>query len=348
MLVIDADGHIEESPSMFERLEPEFRHRRPQPVVLERDSIYGERNALWIIDGQAFHFGSNPTAMERAQRKPASIGAQEMTDIEARLRDLDAEGIDQHVVYPTLFLSATTPDAALEAALHRCYNSFVGEACARSGGRVHFAALAPFRVPDEAAREVRRARALGAVSVMVQGVVWDRALDDPRLFPLYEEIAALGLPLVVHFGPGSPVLRDAISSPGGFHSSVLPVLMGFHAILSSGLMETFPRLRVAFLEAGSAWVPWLGQQVGRLGASSKTAAAYFREGRMFVACEADEDIGHLVSYTGEDAVVAASDYPHSDFSHEDHLVEAIMSREDLPIRVREKLLGANAQALYGI
>jgi predicted TIM-barrel fold metal-dependent hydrolase len=56
----------------------------------------------------------------------------------------------------------------------------------------------------------------------------------------------------------------------------------------------------------------------------------------------------LVSCIGEDAIVIASDYPHHDPSTEEDMVRAIMERDDLPIRVREKILSDNPQRLYNL
>src|SRR5207248_1245487 len=121
--------------------------------------------------------------------------------------------------------------------------------------------------------------------------------------------------------------------------------MGFKSIFSGGILARFPRLKVAFLEAGSAWVPWLIQQIRRDGSSVRDPADYFREGRAYVSAETEEDINYLTSFIGEDAVIVASDYPHADPSTEEHMVDGVMAREDVPLRVREKLLAANPLAL---
>ena len=81
---------------------------------------------------------------------------------------------------------------------------------------------------------------------------------------------------------------------------------------------------------------------------SRDPADYFREGRVYVACEADEDIENVIKSTGEDSLMVASDYPHSDASHEDNVVEAIMRREDLSLQVKEKILSENPNRLYQI
>jgi len=355
MGAIDADGHVEESVAMFDRIEPAYRDRRPLALQFDLDTAYGRYNAIWLIDGEIYPkmvgkggvtLGT-PTLMERARMKPVSIPAQELTDVGARLGDLDAAGIDKQVVYPTLFLTTTTEDVKLEAAYLRAYNDFMADAREQSGGRVNFAALVPIRDVPGSIEELRRAKTLGAVSVMLLGIAWDRTLDDEALCPFYEEAERLDLPVCLHFGWGCPQITAVFDARGSFNSATLPVLMGARSVLSSNLLEEFPKLRFAILETGSQWLPWMLHQIKRSG-RRQDPARYFREGRAYIACEADEDINYLTDVVGEDCFVVASDYPHGDPSHEDNLSAAIMAREDVPLRVREKILSINPQRLYGI
>jgi hypothetical protein len=120
MKYIDADGHVEECPTTFsdQYLEPAFRPQRPS--VIGRDGL-----AYWVIDEQMFprrvgrgcnNLGT-PASYEgiptrHTALKPDSIESMELTDINARLRSMDAEDIAIQVVYPSLFLAyplQTTP-----------------------------------------------------------------------------------------------------------------------------------------------------------------------------------------------------------------------------------------------
>jgi len=252
-------------------------------------------------------------------------------------------------VYPSLFLTTVADDVKLEAALMRAYNSFMADACSKSSGRIRFAALVPIRDVEESIRELRRARGLGAASVMLLGVVWDRCLGDEAMVPFYKEAAELDVPVSIHFGRGCPAINNAFDvAEGFFNSAVAPVLMGFHSIIASGVLEKFSTLRFAFLETGALWVPYLIHQLRRSKKAAKDPAQHFREGRVYVACEADEDINYIVGCIGEDSIVAASDYPHGDPSAEEHMVEAIMSREDVSREVRKKILSTNPQRLYSL
>ncbi len=88
-MIIDADAHVEESEAMFDRLDKEFRPRRPLPVRLATDTVYGKYNAVWLIDGETYPklvgkggtIFRTPTIMEAASLKRESIGAQELTDV---------------------------------------------------------------------------------------------------------------------------------------------------------------------------------------------------------------------------------------------------------------------------
>jgi predicted TIM-barrel fold metal-dependent hydrolase len=339
---------------MFGFLEKEYHPRRPLVLQFETDTTWGDNNAVWFMEGQTFPkmYGrggvifSTPTQMKVAGRKSVSIGAQELTDVPARLADLDKMKIDKQVVYPTLFLTTTADDVDLEAALLRAYNSFMADACAKSGGRIRFGALLPVRDPVESVKELRRAKSLGAASAMVLGIAWDRSLRDKKMYPIYEEAEKLDIPLCVHFGWGAPALTGLFEWQESFVSAALPVMMGFFSLMSSGVLETFPRLRLAFLESGSEWVPYLVHQLKRGKKVRRDPLEYMREGRVFIGCESDEDINYLVQFVGEDALVAASDYPHTDPSQEETLVESFMGREEIPLRIREKILSHNPKRLY--
>ena len=101
-MIIDADAHVEESEAIFDRIDKEFRPRRPLAVRLDTDTVYGKHNAVWLIDGDTYPklvgkggtIFRTPTIMEAASLKRESLGAQELTDVAARIRDMDKVKID--------------------------------------------------------------------------------------------------------------------------------------------------------------------------------------------------------------------------------------------------------------
>ena len=79
-----------------------------------------------------------------------------------------------------------------------------------------------------------------------------------------------------------------------------------------------------------------------------SSAELFREYRLFVACEADEDIPYLAQYTGEDHLLIGSDYPHSDPSREDQFVNVLNARDDLSPQLRQKIMSDNPREFYSL
>jgi predicted TIM-barrel fold metal-dependent hydrolase len=358
-MIVDADAHVEESAAMFERLDEEFYCRRPLPVRLDTDTVYGKYNAVWLIDGETYPklvgkggtIFRTPTIMEAASLKRESIGAQEITDVDARIRDMDKVKIDIQVVFPSLFLTTTSADLRFEAALLRAYNSFLGECSAASKNRIRFAALVPIRDLAESIKEIRRAAKIGAAAVMLHGMAWDKLLGDESLFPFYEAAADLNLPICVHLGWGCPALTNIFDASTNFYSAILPVIMGFNSIMTSAALEKIPNLRLGFLEAGCGWLPYLIRQARRDNARRKKAKdpiEYFKTGRVFVTCEADEDINGVAEVVGEDSFVLGSDYPHGDPSRQEDMVAEFRERTDLSPRMVEKMLSDNPRRLYGI
>ena len=120
--VIDADTHIAESEQMWDLIDAEMRPRRPVLLSMPEDTLYKDWNATWLIDGNIFPkpVGKGgfrlitPSASKiQSSRKDLSVPCREMTDIGARLADMDRLGIDTQIVYPTLFLVHLTEDADL-------------------------------------------------------------------------------------------------------------------------------------------------------------------------------------------------------------------------------------------
>jgi hypothetical protein len=112
LVVIDADGHVEEHDLTFsdKYLDPAFRAQRPQ--VVATDGL-----AYWMIEEQLFprrlgrgcHNLGTPTSYGGkrtlfTQSKPESLESLELRGPDARLRDMDAEDLGVAVLYPTLFL----------------------------------------------------------------------------------------------------------------------------------------------------------------------------------------------------------------------------------------------------
>lgn len=358
--IIDADTHISESEAMWDMMDREMYPRRPVLLKAPEDTLYGPRNAFWLIDGNifpkpngkgSFRLITPSASKHELSRGDIHLPFREMTDIPGRMGDMDKLNVDTQVVFPTLFLIYLTDDPVLEIALCRAYNRFLAQACAKSGGRIRWVAIPPLKSTDESVQELKWAKDNGAVGVFFRGIEGTWTLDNPYMFPIYKTANDLELPVCIHTGAGCPAFLDLFDVERNHtfgHSRVQP-LLAFRDIIANRIPEQFPRLKFGFIEASAGWVPFLLHILKRLFKEKWKFSSdpdMFREYRIFVAAEADEDINYIARFTGEEQLIIGSDYGHQDPSEERQLVAAMRARQDIPQPLTDKILFDNPKRFY--
>jgi uncharacterized protein len=363
--VVDADSHVMEVAETWDYLDEEFRDRRPIAVQAKGLPTMSQMDSFWLIDGQIHPrlwgrgttISGTPLEMSFARSKPFSVASQGLTDIDARLRDLDAFGIEIQVLFSSILFHRLTDDPQFEAALMRSYNTWMARTCAQRPQRLKWAAVIPLRDTAACVAEVRRARELGAVGLMIGGTAGDKLLHHRDLGPFFAAACDVNLPVCVHTGWSHPGLTHTCEDPYAalLLSFTLPVLMAFFSLTAGGVLDRFPQLRVAFLEAGSEWIPYM---VGRMDHyhsvirtlswgpySKKLPSDYLGEGRLYVTCEAEEPLlPNVLKLVGEDHVMIEGDMPHAEAR--DTGIGELRKRADITETAKQKILRHNAIAFY--
>ena len=373
MRVIDADGHVEENPATFsdKYFDPALRSQRPR--VIGMDGL-----AYWMIDEQLYprrvgrgcHNLGTPVSYDgkptkHAARKADSLESMELTDLSARLSIMDEEDIAVQVLYPTLFLAyPLSSNPALLTAMCSSYNRWLGD---RLGGHDRLKWVGVVNLDDISAAvgQVREAKRLGAAGIMVLGTAGDRLLDDPALFPFYEAVSEAQLPLAVHVGWACPSINNLFTHiyPSGVIAFLMPVLMGFVSLISGGVLDRFPNLRVVFLEAGCLWIHFMLDRLEhRFKHSSKNLAhvvsetaprealppmEYIRSGNLYFSAEIEDALlPQVLDLVGEGQIVFGSDMPHGD--RERFAARSLLQRNDIGEAAKAKILLKNPVSLYGL
>ena len=285
--VVDSDTHVAESLSMWNLIDADMRHRRPVLVSMPDDTLYKDWNALWLIDGNifpkpvgkgGFRLITPSESKIQSSRKDIRVGCREITDVAARLADMDRLGVETQVVYPTLFLIYLTDDPELDVALCRAYNRFMARAWAESKNPLRWVVVPPLRSIEESVKEIKSAKTNGAVGVFFRGIEGNYTLDNPYFFPVYQAAMDVDLPICIHTGSGDAV-GDSNVRPGK-KPAVVP--FGFPAI------ARFPRSCVKSNSRNvSSPALWFHRGFGKLGPVSHPQA----ETRQHQALEAVLEIG---------------------------------------------------------
>jgi predicted TIM-barrel fold metal-dependent hydrolase len=378
MKVLDADSHALEPMNMWqEYVEPRYRGDAPRLIVdenkIERMVLGGE-----VMGPGAFPMGgvgtpgglTDPIAVQSTTYEKAYPGG---WDAAIRIKDMDAEGIDQTVIYTSIGLFfGGDQEPLLIGALCRAYNNWIADFCKQAPDRFSAMAIVPLMDVEASVVEARRAiEQLGLKGVMIRPNPYaGRMLHDPAYAPFWREMQRLGAPIGIHEGATGNIpfagVERCKKHPGAEHPGYLAFVMSHilchpheqqiaaMQLICGGVLEKFPALKVAFMESGCGWLPyWLHRLDEHREAlpyflpELKMAPSDYFKRQCWIATEGDEaDMASILQYVGDDRVVWASDYPHFDYKLPGALDWS--KRSGLSEEVLEKLLWKNAAALYGL
>lgn len=361
MAVIDADAHINENPMAWVEL------AKQHPDWLTFGEVEGGHAA--IIEGRAYPKQAGPARgvpIDSALHPEALEGA---FDLDARLRDMDSEGIDVQVLYGGLSIGTTSfEDHGFARDFAHAYNGWLlDEVCAHSE-RLKGVAVVALQDPAGAAAEVADAAGRGAVAVTIPPAVRlspgaaPVALDHPDLTPFFEAVVDADLAVGVHNAPGmnTPLpAADLFDNYAQVHQLSFPVdqLVAFTALTMGGVLDRFPALRVAFLECGVGWVPYWVDRAHEhrekrgdlLPGMQAEPREYIERGQCYFSFECEDPfVGHFVEHFGPDSLIWASDYPHWDCEFPGTVATTREVNEALDPAILTKAFDDNPRRLYGL
>jgi hypothetical protein len=249
------------------------------------------------------------------------------------------------------------PDAAV--ALASAVNDWLIEEWLNKETRLRASLVVPSQHPALAAREIDRvAGHPGFVQVLLPAR--SRLPYGNRTYgPLWEAIARHGLVGGIHFGgvPGNP------PTPSGWPSYFLEEYAGMAqvfqtqtvSLISEGVFDLYPTLRVALIESGFTWLPahmWRFDKEWRnlrriVPWVKRAPSAYMREHMRVTIQPLDAPpeprfMSEVIDQIGsEEMLIYASDYPHLHAT----TPEAALFPGLSPSLVR-KITSENARAFY--
>jgi uncharacterized protein len=282
----------------------------------------------------------------------------DVADVPTRLRDMDREGIEVSVLFPTSAFGITqSPEKDYAAAFCRGYNDWIAGVCKESP-RLKGIGLVPFQDVPAALAEVDRAiTKLGLAGITIASFGLKDHLGTPIFWPIYEELERRNTPLLVHNsrqGPAGEIRFDTFLFA---HTVARPfeTMIDCAALIYGGVAEKFPKLRIAFLECGCGWVPYWMDRMDEEWEKRQCEAPllkakpseYITRGNWFFAAEPEEStLPYVMDRIGDNKIIFASDYPHWDGMFP-YVVSTIRERKDISEESKQKFLGENARRLYG-
>jgi predicted TIM-barrel fold metal-dependent hydrolase len=334
--------------------------------VLKADTLFPYLPEHWVEHVQQSRF-KGPTDTAYPPKAPSTTRPDALIDgmpasaslEHLRTRALDATGAELAILNCAYAIdSIHHPDAAV--AFASAVNDWLIAEWLEKEPRLRASLVVPSQLPEYAAREIYR---IGGHPGFVQVYLPVRAQHPygSRIFrPMWEAIARQNLVAGIHFGgaPGNP------PTPSGWPSYYFEEYAGMaqvfasqlQSLISEGVFEQWPTLRVTLLEGGFTWLPahlWRMDKEWRnlrrtVPWVKRSPSAYVREHvRLTIQpLDAPDNLRQLTEVieqlSSEDLLLYASDYPHV------HPSDPLAVLEQLPAGLARKIASDNARSWYGL
>jgi predicted TIM-barrel fold metal-dependent hydrolase len=384
--IVSIDDHVVEPASIWtDRLSSRWQGAGPR-VVRERvdknldpagDAGEWEWCDVWYYEGIRFPIqrviGSVGFDPEDVEKKPVTFDEMRpgCYQAEERLLDMTIDGVDVSVCFPNLWVRfcgqrfLEGEDKELAQLCVRAYNDWMAEEWAgRSGGRLVPVSIIPLWDPVAAAVEVQRNADRGFRVVCFSELPsW---MGLPSIFSgEWDAFLAVcndtDTVVAMHIGSASGFIRSSPDAPDSVHVANLYInsSLSLSDWLVSGLLDRFPRLKLAYAEAQAGWMPYIVQRLdglweqgnayNRLRQTLAHPPGRYFEDHIFTCVFSDPvGLGPLLEVVGEHNVSFETDYPHPDGTWPNSKARAAEQLAGVDLSVASKIVRGNAERLLGL
>jgi predicted TIM-barrel fold metal-dependent hydrolase len=356
--IFSADGHIVEPKDLFTanmppslaeygiraKLEDDYMVTRAGNAVINRVRL--NRAPMITRDGETFGRGN-------------ILGA---SNIEGRLVDMEAEGVDAEIVFPSmgLFTYLVENDEA-ELATCQIYNDWHAKFFGEHLSVFVRCGLIPVRNFNYAVEEIARLVSLGFTAAMLPAFVPPGmpGYNEDAWDPVFEAGQKHGIVFVLHTGTGRPDVR-AEKGPGGavinYTVQACDAQISVMNLVAGGVLDRFPGAKIAMIESGASWLAGLAERMDEVYEAhwdfvrpklSVMPSEIIRR-QVYASFQYDRACIMSRSVTGHQALMWGSDYPHHEgtFPKSRDVVAKLFDRIDISETEKADILGGNAARLF--
>jgi predicted TIM-barrel fold metal-dependent hydrolase len=347
---ISADGHINEPPELWQKnLPAKFRDRGPK--IIETAKTKGH---AWIMEGQSrpspmgfsSMYSRGAKRFDRAslidsfkQIRDRGVRYEDLFpgsyDAKERIKEIIEDKTDAEVIYngvQTVWNGIKLcPDKELSLACYKVYNDWMVEFQETDPARFICNATLPTTGIDDCIEELKRCAEMGLRTAQLEsypsGSFSDPTPEDDRFWALAEE---MDFPINIHtqfFFPagdlGSKITAEGVADQKkradtrgiDVAAGSFPVILT--RLISTGVFERFPKLKVIGSEVHTGWVPYFLEKFDESVLRNRTEwklpllpSEYFKR-NVWVVYIVDEMGAENRYAIGVDKIMWGPDFPHS-------------------------------------
>jgi predicted TIM-barrel fold metal-dependent hydrolase len=361
-LYFDADNHYYETEDAFTRYASDaMRSRRFVRWLTESDGkrrrlFFGGREVN-VIGNPTFNPVAKPGAFHQTlksleagfTRNAASYGELQpidpaYRDRDARLATMDRQNVEKTFLFPTLGVTVEgfiNDDCDMLYDCFHAFNQWLDEEWGLTyRDRIYSAPYLCLLDVDRAVAELDWILERGARIITLRpGPAYGRSPADPHFDPFWARVNEAGVIVAYHALEGPSLYTDNYrrtwaAPPSGISQEAM-ILERVVAGLDNAIMDTlaalvlhnlfgrFPDVRVASVELGAGWVPYLMHRLDHAGGLvdrrimvfgqplGGRPSEIFRE-HVWVSPFPEEDLSVLADHIGVDRILFGSDWPHAE------------------------------------
>ena len=341
--VVDADVHVQESAEALEEY-----CEQPWDVAL-RDLKQESSGLLTPPVAVVYEPPFNRGQPDRTVKSPSQLK-----------KDLDGLGIDKCIIFPDELLTVgMLPSHDYAMALVRAYNRWLVKRWL--GGSLFGALCTAPQDPVGSADEIRRFANCSHIACVVLPTAGIYPLYGHRWYePIYEAAEKAKLPVALHSAgvvhPVFPFNLEQFETMFAKHAIAHPFSLAANLVhmITNGVPLRFPNLRIAFIEGGISWVPWIMMRLDKEYVARRRQVPFLKErpsdyirkfrfgSQPIEEPEKTSDYAKTLELMGgPELVMFASDWPHFDFDHPRKLMSYPLSEN-----AKEMIMSGNATKFF--
>lgn len=359
--VFSADGHLVEPADLFNEGLPAGLRRFGLRSEVRDDVIYslaGDKvlNQVPINRGPP-HLGPDGEPFGRPDRR----GNRE---IAYRIQDMEIDGIDAEICFPSLGLTAYMIEhAEAELATAQVYNDWCHGLLKDHTDRFVRCGILPVRDFANTVAELERLAALGFAAAMLPSLIEAGSGLPPYTSdswdPVFAAAERLGIVFVLHTGTGRTDVRSFRGAGGAVMNYMIQSCDGMvtiAALVAGGLLDRFPQAKVCVIEGGASWLAALAERMDEVAIAHEPFVRpklSLRPSEIIarqVACSFQTDRACIMSrsVTGVGALLWGADYPHHEgtFPRSQEIIAGLFDRIEIGEADKAAIIGGNAARLF--